>query len=112
MAEAPTESNERAKAKDDLERQYLRDKPIMEELLASKAFKRYQEMVQVQIITRLNIAKVPLHMQGGNLDFSTRAAQAETIKGAIMGLELAYNLPQITIDQAKSVIASRGGEEK
>ena len=82
------------------------------ELIETKAWKEYSAILRAQIAEREDLLHRPLHdLQSPNLlsgDFFGRAAAAESIKGAIIGLSLALSIPLSTIQHADDISRENG----
>lgn len=89
------------------EREILRRSRLMKELLDHPAWKEYVAIQEAQIKTREIIIRTPLSDLPEalrSLDFMSRAAAMESIKGAIIGLTLARDTPQSIIAHAKEIV--------
>lgn len=103
-------------APEELERQILLQKATFEEMMETKGWRVYQTLLQQQLALRLQILRTPLHdirkpvgpgQQEVFLDHDTRASYLESVKGAIIGLELARDLPRYTIENGKQLLKER-----
>ena len=69
--------------------QVLRVSRLMQDMSQTEGWKEYEKILQAQIADRLRILAQPLHTLPNDLglDFLGRAAQLESVKGAIIALE-------------------------
>ena len=75
---------------------------------------RILRIVQAQIETRELLLRTPLSENSEvfkGMDFMTRAASQETIKGAVIGLRLALSIPELTIKHGSDIVAEHGADE-
>lgn len=89
------------------ERNILRQARIFRELLDHPAWKEYAELLGRQMELRRGIIFTPLNAMPDDLkslDFTSRAAMLEMLKGAVLGLMLARDTPQSIIDHAKRIV--------
>jgi hypothetical protein len=82
-------------------------------LRKNEAYQLWEQVLQEQIAVRVGLLQVPVADQANaqGLDFQTRAARQEVIKGALIGLRLALNLIPNTIAQADEIAARKVQEE-
>lgn len=88
------------------EKEILRWATAMKDLLGTEGWKTFEEIVKRQIDTRQMLLVTPLSASVpafAGMDFTTRAAHLETIKGAIIGLRLALDTPPAIIKQATDI---------
>ena len=107
----PTEAEKPAKQEEEI----LKLAGLMRELVTQPAWIAYVQTLRAQVSDRQRLLQAPLHeasvKQGdGTLvqDFVAKAAVMETVKGAVIGLELAIRLPSSIIDHANSIRKERG----
>lgn len=92
------------------EQKIVEQMKVLEDLIQTKGWKNYETVLRMQLATRMRILRTPLHeipAPQGILDGVTRMAQLETVKGAIIGIELCLNLPHATIEHGKQILAER-----
>lgn len=90
------------------EKQILRLSKNMQDLVATEGWREYEKVIKLQIADRERLVTVPLSsaipaFEG--MDFTTRAAHVEVVKGALIGLRLALDLPSATIKHASDIRA-------
>jgi hypothetical protein len=77
---------------------------LMREMQATEGWKVFSAILGEHIATRMNILMVPLHdlptQTFGGMDFESRAAALESVKGAVIGLKLALTLPESIMTSA------------
>lgn len=88
------------------EQQIVSQMKVLEELLETKGWKNYEAVLRIQLAERYKLLRTPLSEVNGP-DGLTRVAVLETVKGAIIGLELALSLPRNTIEHGKQILADR-----
>jgi len=96
------------------EREILRLAKAFEGMKGAEWWQEYEKILRAQIETRERIALLPLSEKNPafeGLDFATRTANQETIKGAIIGLRLALAIPDLTIKHAADITAEHSPEE-
>src|SRR4051812_48210822 len=80
----------------------------LKDLVDHPSWRVFQKMLVAQFEARMGILATPLHAlqseEFKGMDFTSKAMQVESIKGAIIGLRLAHDLPQLTITQASDLV--------
>lgn len=97
------------------EREILRLSRAFEGMTGSEWWQEYAKILQSQIVTRERIALLPLSEKNPafeGMDFSTRAASQETIKGAIIGLRLALAIPELTMKHAADIVGEHSPKDE
>lgn len=97
------------------ERYVLRLANEFREMEATSWWKEFKRIVEVQISTRERLVMLPLSERNPafeGMDFTTRAASLETIKGAIIGLRLALSIPAETISHATDIVKDHSGVDE
>lgn len=87
--------------------QILKQARLFRDLVAMEAWKELEKLLKANIETRKSILVTPLDQIGGipsDTPFDVRAAKMEVIKGAVIGLNLAVQLPHATIAEAENII--------
>lgn len=76
---------------------------VMQGLLKTEAWQEYARVLSEMILIREQIIGVPLHERHDlmGMDFAGRAGAIESVKGALIGLKLARDLPQAIINAMK-----------
>lgn len=90
----------------DEERHVLRLSANFKEMVSTDWWKEYERIIRAQIADRESVLLLPIseqHPKFMGMDFTTRAASLETIKGAIIGLRLALSIPSATITHAQDI---------
>jgi hypothetical protein len=79
----------------------------------NEAWQLWRQVMEDAVRARASLLQVPIADQanGQGLDFQTRAARQEVIKGALIGLRLALNLIPNTIQQADELASKKVQEE-
>lgn len=80
----------------------------MKDLIRTEAWSEYQKVLDEQIAQREKIIQTPLSESLGiftGMDFNTRAVHVEVVKGALIALRLARNLPTTIINHANDIRA-------
>lgn len=90
------------------EKQILRLADVMKDLRLTEGWKEYVKVLDTQIKDREQVVQTPLSasivaFQG--MDFNTRAVHVEAVKGALIALRLARDLPNTIIDHANEIRA-------
>ena len=87
---------------------------LMGEMMATEGWKEYIKIIEEQIKTRELILLTPSHElpQQVGFDYVARAASQECIKGALIGLKLARDMPSAIIADAKDSATPQPKEEK
>ena len=94
------------------EKAILRLARAFREMEATEWWKEYEKIVRAQIDTRETLLRLPLSETNEafkGMDFMTRAASQETIKGAVIGLRLALSIPSLTIKHGSDILRDHGG---
>lgn len=99
------------------ETEVLRQARHLRDLLEHPAWKEYVKILEAQIALREQILLLPMaalssassEFQG--MDYQSRLAHLESIKGALIGLRLCRDLPQTTVDQARDIVRDHGEPE-
>ena len=79
---------------------------IMRDGIGSDFWKELQRVIQSQIATRETIIHSPAHSlpeEFAKGDFATRAAALESVKGALIALNLVLSLPDTIIAEATRI---------
>ena len=99
---------------------------LMGEMVATDGWKEYMKILAEQIATRERMIAAPLHdlqpapiaARGQDtqvvfsaMDFTTRSVALECVKGALIGLKLARDMPSIIIADAKDSATPQPKEE-
>lgn len=90
------------------EREILRLSGVFEGMANTEWWGEYRKILLAQIETRERLVLLPLSERNSaieGIDFQTRAASQETIKGAIIGLRLALAIPDLTMKHASDIVA-------
>lgn len=97
------------------DREDLRDAKIIEEFIEHAFWKTLRRRLERALEMRRQILETPLHMipseaipQG---DFLSRAAALENIKGAMIGLRTAIELPQRIVESRSNILANQNAGE-
>lgn len=96
------------------EREILRLSRQFGGMTGSEWWKEYATILRAQIETRERLVMLPLSEKNQafeGMDFTTRAASLETIKGAIIGLRLALAIPELTMKHASDIVAEHSPED-
>jgi hypothetical protein len=97
------------------ERAILRQGREFREMVETSGWKEYEKLLKAHIEAKRNELFAPIVTQGLEqqaLDAATKFAIAEGVKGAVIALRLALEIPRVTIEQAQELVrASRGGSD-
>lgn len=94
---------------DEAEKEILRQGNLLKEFLDTPGWKEYARILEEQIVTREKLLQLPIielwpqELNGVRLDFVTKAAAQESIKGAIIGLRAALSLPASIVEHASEI---------
>lgn len=85
---------------------------VISEIVGSEGWKIFVTVLQEQIALREKLLGQPLHdlPNPNRLDFVALAASQEAIKGTIIGLKLALDLPRVMIEHSRDI--SRQAENR
>lgn len=97
------------------ERQVLRQAQAMKELMEHPKWKVFQLLLQTHIAARQRILNAPVSSQPQafrSLDAASKMVELECVKGAIIGLQLALDLPSAILEDAKRIIRENAPSEE
>jgi hypothetical protein len=88
----------------------------MSDHIRTDAWKVVENTLKKQVEERLMVLSRPMHSLGGlpefvALDYASKAAALESIKGAIVGLRLAMDLPHAIIRHSDQIRSKLKGAE-
>lgn len=96
------------------EKAILRLAESFREMEGTAWWKEYEKIIRAQIEIREALLRIPLSEANEafkGMDFVTRAASQEIIKGAIIGLRLALSIPSLTIKHGSDIVQEHGVTE-
>lgn len=101
-------------SKEELE--VLKQARIYREGLDSELWRMHDKILAEQIALRERVLATPMHSLQSDefrgMDFMAKAAQLESVKGAIIGLKLARELPELTLRHAQAIREDHGVKEE
>lgn len=94
----------------------LKQARLIKEMAETEGWKEFQKILEAQVATRLSIIVSPFHSLPDNsgyqgMDLAAKAAAIESVKGAVIGLRLAINLPASIIESAKEIMRESRDKE-
>jgi hypothetical protein len=92
----------------------LRQARHLRDMVESEGWKVYLQILDVQIATRESLIMLPMSVlsqaseEFKGMDYQSKQAQLESIKGALIALRLCKAIPQTTIEQARDIARDHG----
>lgn len=93
----------------------LRLSRLFDDMTSTEGWKEYEKVLRAQIKDRELLVGIPISTDNpafAGMDFTTRVAAVEVIKGALIGLNLALSLPSATMKHAKDIVTEHSPKEK
>lgn len=97
----------------------LRQARYLRDLVESPGWKEYLKILEAQIKFREGLIMLPISVleqasaDFKGMDYQSKQAQLESIKGALIAIKLCRDLPQHTIEAAQEIVRDhRDGEQE
>ena len=94
----------------------LKQARLVKEMAETEGWKEFVKILEAHIATRMAVIVSPFHSLPDNsgyqgMDLGAKAAAIESVKGAVIGLRLAINLPASIIESAKEIMRESRDKE-
>jgi hypothetical protein len=96
----------------------LRQARHLRDMVESPGWREFVKILEAQIRYREGVLTTPIGVlsqaseEFRGMDYQSKQAQLESIKGALIALRMCRDLPQTTIEQARDIVRDHGDSDQ